>query len=375
MDFESDANDFIKNKIEEDNDINIKHSYEITSAIIDNINDEKEAIDSYSRMLEIKDLPEDIINAIEEIKSDEEEHLVILSDLLEAHLNGDEYPEPDIIYESLEESSKHKAKLLFSHPSAAKNIKTFAILTGNNPDAVRASKHDNVKFNNALKNELSYSNNVEKIILNGHYPYYKVKGKYGSVENSFIIYNIDLEEAKQLSAYCKQQSFIFGKNEGEKIIFQMWANKHKNNGIQKNYSYELVDEKDMYNRVDDAEDYYTQISRDFKINIPFEKFEPDNMVEFYNACENNPRLLENSLNRKFTGKYRYGCRTQLYKGNYLIQESLEEDPKNIEYKGYIIDNGLTYPNMVSVFVDGDDWLFNTVEEAKAEIDNFVSNEA
>ena len=153
MDFEKDVDNFINDNIQKDiEEENPTQSSIIISAIIDNINDEVEAINNYSKMLKIDDLPENIINTIEEIKSDEEEHLVILRDLLDIQLSGDEYPD-------------------------------------------------------------------------------------------------------------------------------------------------------------------------------------------------------------------------------IVDESLEEEPKSIEYKGYTIDNGLTYPNMVSVFVDGDDWLFDTVEEAKAEIDNFVDNEA
>lgn len=42
----------------------------------------------------------------------------------------------------------------------------------------------------------------------------------------------------------------------------------------------------------------------------------------------------------------------------------------IEYKGYIIDNGVTYKNIVSVQIwNGDDIIFESVEEAKRFIDN------
>ena len=42
----------------------------------------------------------------------------------------------------------------------------------------------------------------------------------------------------------------------------------------------------------------------------------------------------------------------------------------INYKGYVIDNGVTYENLVSVQLsNGDDLMFRSVEEAKRFIDN------
>lgn len=43
----------------------------------------------------------------------------------------------------------------------------------------------------------------------------------------------------------------------------------------------------------------------------------------------------------------------------------------IEYKGYVIDNGLMYENLISVFYNGDDLIFKSVEDAKKFIDEIT----
>ena len=102
----------------------------------------------------------------------------------------------------------------------------------------------------------------------GMYHYYKVKGKYDSVEHSFLVYNLSINNAKYLCEEFCQESFIFGINTGDKLVFQFWKNTGKNG-----YHYVMTDERDIFIDTTDANQDYTQISRDFKFTIPFEKFE------------------------------------------------------------------------------------------------------
>ncbi len=232
----------------------------------------------------------------------------------------------------VETSSKTKAKKLFSEPGKMSYIKTFAIFTSYNPDKKSFPKKDNTAFMKKLKADTSFdtdryidsnsqyfsADDIERAVRNGHWHYYRVKGVYDNVEHSLLVYNITLGDAKELSAKYHQQSFIFGTNTDGVLKFEFWANESK-----KGYSYRKVDERDNFELLDaDADNYYTQISRDFKFNIPFEVFEvaADEMVESIN--KKNERLnwteeaimecIEESVNEEITGKYRYYARSTLW---------------------------------------------------------------
>lgn len=217
---------------------------------------------------------------------------------------------------TIDESGKSKAKRLFKNPEYVDKIKTFAIFTAENKDAVKMSSSQNTKLNKQLKKDLS-NTDLENSIISGRYSYYKVTGKYGSVENSFIVYNITLEDVKSLCAKNGQQSFIFCNNNNGKLVFQFWANASKSG-----YSYKLVDEKEEFDILDDsAKDYYTQISRDFKINIPFDRFEvaAEDMVESiilrcYNlgySITDVDRMIDESLDDTTYAKRRFIARASL----------------------------------------------------------------
>ena len=224
---------------------------------------------------------------------------------------------------SISESGESKAKRLFKHPKFSQKIRTFAILTFYNQDKKTQTKEVNKEQQKELKKILSNSDETERI-LKQKTPYYKVKGKYDNVEQSFIIYNISLEEAKSLAKTGKQQSFIFGKNEDGVLTFEFWANASKND-----YKYVKVDERDNFNILDDeAENYYSQISKDFKFSIPFEQFEvsQDELVEKYiNSGLTEDEInfyIEESMNDTYNNKYRTNCRTRLVNSKF---NSVEED--------------------------------------------------
>lgn len=214
------------------------------------------------------------------------------------------------------ESGESKAKRLFNNPEYVSKIKTFAIFTAENRDAIQMIRSQNRELNKELKRDLS-GNNLEKSIIAGRYSYYKVKGKYGNVENSFLVYNITLEDAKSLCSKNGQQSFIFCYNNDGNLKFQFWANASRSG-----YSYKLVDEKDEFNVLDsDAPDYYTQISRDFKFTIPFDKFEvaAEDMIESIKSrCyrlgyseDDIDRIIDESVNSEIYAKGRFHARATL----------------------------------------------------------------
>lgn len=207
----------------------------------------------------------------------------------------------------VETTRETKAKRLFTSPSYMKKVLTFAIFTAQNPDKVKASREDNTKNNKLLQRALS---------LRG-FQYYKVKGKYDDVENSYIVYNLSLGDAKELCKTFGQQSFIFGINKDGKLEFQFWANQSRSS-----YSYKMVDSKDAYVSDKDFENYYTQIAKDFKFNIPFSVFDvaPQDMVEKMENLENSSNQykmyiqdnLQESIDDTLTSNARMLARSKLY---------------------------------------------------------------
>ena len=97
---------------------------------------------------------------------------------------------------------------------------TIAIMTANNPLKTKLGAYDNNMLNSKLGAD----------IKNKGCRYRKVKGKYGSKENSYMIMGISLEEAKELAAKYCQESFIFAdikkrkgaKNRRSNLDYQFW---------------------------------------------------------------------------------------------------------------------------------------------------------
>ena len=82
------------------------------------------------------------------------------------------------------------------------NIRTMAILTSENPRYNVSSDGENV--NNADRRE-----NLEKDLKLGHYAWFPVKGQYEGKENSYIVYNISLDNALHLGRKFGQESIVF----------------------------------------------------------------------------------------------------------------------------------------------------------------------
>ena len=102
------------------------------------------------------------------------------------------------------ESTKSKIKNLFLNPQGSK-IKTFMIITGENPDTI-STPENNKLYNQNLKDKISFKgiNSIESDIASSFLPYYKVKGKFsGNTEHSFIIYNCSHFDAEIGRASCR----------------------------------------------------------------------------------------------------------------------------------------------------------------------------
>lgn len=133
------------------------------------------------------------------------------------------------------------------------SIKTMAILTSENP---RYEEHsDGENTNNNQRRE-----NLEKDLKLGNYAWFPVKGQYGGKEKSYIVYNISLDDALYLGRKFGQESIIF--IDGSHCEYWEQSGDGK---------YSKTHEREMSQRLDmtNADDYYTQVSRAFKFQIPF----------------------------------------------------------------------------------------------------------
>ena len=194
-----------------------------------------------------------------------------------------------------------------------KNVKTMAILTSENPRFEGSSDGDN-------KTNSDRRENLEKDLKLGHFAWFPVKGQYEGKENSYIIYNISLENALYLGQKFGQESIIF--IDGSHCEY--WE--QKGDG-----KYSKTHERDMSQRLDmtNADDYFTQISRAFKFQIPFfdgsdenqktmgesVKYVCETIQKRMKTLEEAKKRIENSMEAK-SGYNRFCNRGELY-GNYF----------------------------------------------------------
>lgn len=194
-----------------------------------------------------------------------------------------------------------------------KNVKTMAILTSENPRFNGFSDGDN-------KTNSDRRENLEKDLKLGHFAWFPVKGQYEGKENSYIIYNISLENALYLGQKFGQESIIF--IDGSHCEY--WEQ-------QGDGKYSKTHERDMSQRLDmtNADDYFTQISRAFKFQIPFfdgsdenqktmgesVKYVCETIQKRMKTLEEAKKRIENSMEAK-SGYNRFCNRGELYGNNF-----------------------------------------------------------
>lgn len=216
-------------------------------------------------------------------------------------------------------------------------IRTFAILTAENPrlsvkgddgrwrlESERMAARENNKLNGELRD----------ILRRGHYVFRTVEGDYDGIERPFMILNVALSAAKRLAARFDQEAFIFAERKrpsaadgerGSNMEYSFYAVR-KSHAPSETKGFRHVDDDgfdtssktvgvktaDMYARTDsrssidydpDAKAYFSR-KGDFRLTIPFEKFDVEEAVELY-------RRRERDL-----GKRRF---------DELMAESLEDD--------------------------------------------------
>jgi len=92
------------------------------------------------------------------------------------------------------------SRVMTTMRGAIPKIKTIGILTAENPCAQELTPQENNRRNAKL----------EEILGSFLFGYRKVKGKYGNLENSFLVNNITKKQLMQLGDEFVQESIIFG---------------------------------------------------------------------------------------------------------------------------------------------------------------------
>nr|DAX55615.1 MAG TPA: Protein of unknown function (DUF3293) [Caudoviricetes sp.] len=148
------------------------------------------------------------------------------------------------------------------------NINTIVIISPANPAPQVLTRRENdervARLEWKLRNELK----------EGGYNYVKVLGKYGSVEPSFVIYNMSYYEAEDLATEFGQESFIFcefdhsqrGSTRAGKVSARMYM-KDENGDYNLDDAFEGI--LDRNNTQRNLTEFYTQLSKKIKFNIPF----------------------------------------------------------------------------------------------------------
>ena len=191
-------------------------------------------------------------------------------------------------------SRRQKAEQMFKEGNP-KGIKTFCIITAENPMGETLTSQENKELNNRLEYYLKL----------GNYKWFPIKGNYEVKEKSYIIYNISKGDAERLGIKFNQESIIFATLDGSTIKFEYMEKVRSH--------YETVKTEDVFIEItNDYDDFWSQISRNFKFRIPF----------FDHACNINlklskvadaERLLEETVNDKWTGKHHYILRYKLWR--------------------------------------------------------------
>jgi hypothetical protein len=172
----------------------------------------------------------------------------------------------DIEAEKIKFNESGKARLLQILNGAVPNIWTFGIITAENPMGQPLSKNENIILNKKLESDLR----------RGNFGFFKIIGKYGSVENPFFINNINIKTLIKWGIIYQQESFIyaiknFSKDNAPYIVFYYYEQGHTkdyNNIKTGDGKFKKVSERYIYQSVDDADDFYSEY-KGKKFIIPF----------------------------------------------------------------------------------------------------------
>ena len=209
-----------------------------------------------------------------------------------------------------------------------KTFTTFAIISPDNPDGIRASK---------AENEAARAR-MEKMLKRDGLQYFKGTSHYNDIERSYIIFYISFEEAESYAATFEQESFIFAHVEGEvaedyfPVTFEYWENVSDDD-----HEYELKDTIQGYDMVaedkgDENVSYYTMFGKKFKFNIPFPMFASVSAEHKQRLSEASPvyaqnfaKYVQKSCENNRTWTSRKAARAAIYFGDNPLRTKYARD--------------------------------------------------
>lgn len=142
-------------------------------------------------------------------------------------------------------------------------IKTFAIISPENPMGMNYSRKENEERLMRFKNDLRF----------GSYSYTQIKGKYDNVEHSFLVVNIRLQDAKAYASAFRQESFFFGQvtTTGSIISYYKtpWNEEKAMNkrNLKITMPYNLIETSDKIINAETEDNFYSKFGVKFKIDM------------------------------------------------------------------------------------------------------------
>jgi hypothetical protein len=134
-------------------------------------------------------------------------------------------------------------------------IRTFAVLSAENPMGKQWSASENNKNTRELKNKLKQM----------HIQYVPIEGKYGNIEHSFMLFNITRSDAQYLAEWFEQESFFYGINTSPATLI------YYETSSSDPTKYRKVEENNRITNEYEADDFFSRHG-DFKFKFDLDYF-------------------------------------------------------------------------------------------------------
>lgn len=165
-------------------------------------------------------------------------------------------------------------------------IRTFAVLSAENPMGMKNSASENNKNTAELKSKLKELG----------VQYVPIEGKYGNIEHSFMLFNIAREDAQYLAEWFEQESFFFGINGSPATLIYYETSESDPS------KYRKVEESKNITNESDADDFFSRHG-DFKFKFDLDYFKES--VKVIASKIINEDALEKSIQENRTMKSRF----------------------------------------------------------------------
>lgn len=186
-------------------------------------------------------------------------------------------------------------------------IRTFGIVSAENPNSIEVSK----KINRRLTKTLA------RVLSDAHYAFVKQRGHFGgNDELSYFIFNIKLPTLKYYAGLYEQTSFFYCYMENSKVISEYWQKARNGEPYdEKSNPYVMLEKTDNWLDAS-SEEQYSIIGNRFKYTIPLKIFENVNNVINVNSKKFINEDFEDVLMMASdcVGETAWNYRNKLYKG-------------------------------------------------------------